>query len=113
LAGKLTPKPKKEVRSVILSLFLAGKLKPEPKKDAHLHGSEICNSIIVFGGEAEPETEKEVRSVILSHRFWRGYELEKGSVVCNSIIVFGGEAEPETEKGSEICNSITSFLAGI
>jgi len=32
---------------------LAGKLTPKPKK-----GSEICNSIIDFGGEAETETEK-------------------------------------------------------
>jgi hypothetical protein len=55
-------------------LFLAGKLNPKPKK--------------------------EVRSVILSHRFWRGYELEKGSVVCNSIIVFGGEGNWKKEVSS-------------
>jgi hypothetical protein len=36
LAENLTPEPKKEVRSVILSLFLAGNPTPKPK------GSEIC-----------------------------------------------------------------------
>jgi len=79
-------KAKKKVRSVILSSFFGGEADTETKK-----GSEICNSIIVFGGE--PKLKKKLRSVILSS-------------------FFGGEADAETKKGSEICNSITVFWRG-
>jgi len=83
LAGKLTPKPKKEVRSVILSLFFGGEADTETKK-----GSEICNSIIIFGREPKPK--KEERSVILTTSFFGGdmnLKKEVSSVILSLFLV--------------------------
>jgi len=41
---------KKKVRSVILSSFFGGEADTETEKE-----SEICNSIIVLGGEPKPK----------------------------------------------------------
>jgi len=85
LARKRTPKPKKEVRSVILSSFFGGDADTENKK-----GSEIRNSIIVFGGEPKPK--KEARSVILTTSFFGGdmnLKKEVSSVILS--LLFGRE----------------------
>jgi len=105
LARKRTPKPKKEVRSVILSSFFGVEADTENKK-----GSEIRNSIIVFGGEPKPK--KEARSVILTTSFFGGdmnLKKEVSSVILS--LFFGREVTLPWKRKScmEIYHRIVDF----
>jgi len=84
--------------------FLAGTLTPKPKK-----GSEIRNSIIVFGGEPKPK--KEARSVILTTFFGGDMYLKKevSSVILS--LFFGREVTLPWERKScmEIYHRIVDF----